>query len=319
MDLLEQSAETVVNEHLAVRPSELVLVVTDEWRKKIAEALFVAARKAGAEVVVMEMLERETHGAELPATVAAAMLAADVIIAPTSKSLSHTRARKAATDAGARCASMPIVTEDMMGRALAADPADLERLGKAYAEALTQASHARLSSPAGSDCVFDLRGRVGISDDGNLRSKGAFGNLPAGEAFIAPLEGKTTGRIVFDGSLSPDQLLKAPLRVEIEDGRVVSIAGGPAPLFEELPTLYGPLAWEVAELGIGTNDRAIITGNILEDEKVASTVHVAFGNNSGIGGATADVASHHDGVVKNATLELDGVVVLREGELLLGH
>ncbi|MGH2768534.1 MAG: aminopeptidase, partial [Actinomycetota bacterium] len=79
---------------------------------------------------------------------------------------------------------------------------------------------------------------------------------------------------------------------------------------------FGPLAWEVAELGIGTNDRAAITGNILEDEKVASTVHVAFGNNATIGGVT-EVASHHDGVIRTATLELDGRPVLTDGNFLL--
>ncbi|MFN2610202.1 MAG: aminopeptidase [Actinomycetota bacterium] len=319
MEELERSAQAVILNHLAVKEGEQVLIITDEWRRRIAMALFLAAREAGAEVVMLEILERETHGAELPSAVASAMLEADVIVAPTSKSLSHTSARKAATLKGARCASMPIVTEDMMVRALGADPEMLKRLGEAYAKALTDASVARLTSPGGSDCVFDLSSRSGISDDGDLSAKGAFGNLPAGEAFIAPVEGMTEGILVFDGSLSPDQLLKSPYRVQVSGGRVVATSAGPAPQFEDLPHRYGPLAWEIAELGVGTNDRAIITGNILEDEKVASTVHVAFGNNASIGGTTAQVASHHDGVIKNVTLELDGQVVLREGELLLGN
>lgn len=313
---LEQAARTVVELHLGVRAGESVLVVTDEKRRRIGLAMFGAARALGAEAVLLEMVERETHGSELPAAVAAAMEVADVIVAPTSRSLSHTAPRQAATARGARCASMPLVTEEMMARALAADPNRLRALGRAYAEALTRARSARLTSPGGSDCTFVLTGRHGLPDDGDLTAPGAFGNLPAGEAFIAPVEGAAEGVIVFDGSLSPDGLTASPVVVRLAGGKVVEAAGGPAPGFLELPGRFGPLAWEVAELGIGTNDRAAVTGNVLEDEKVASTVHVAFGNNATIGGVTV-VPSHHDGVVRDATLVLDGEVVLERGKLLL--
>lgn len=316
MTSLEEAAERVVLGHLGVKAGEVVLVVTDELRRKIGLSIFEAARRAGAEALLVEMIERENHGTEPPAAVAAAMLDADVIIAPTTKSLSHTNARKAATAKGIRAATMPRVTEEMMGRALLADPARLKKLGAAYADALTKADTARLTGPGGSDCTFVLSGRSGISDDGDLVSKGAFGNLPAGEAFTAPIEGKTEGIIVFDGSLSPDNKTETPVRVRVEKGRVVEVSGGPAPGFQALPQQFGELAWEVAELGIGTNDVAIVTGNILEDEKVASTVHVAFGNNATIGGVT-EVGSHHDGIVLEATLELDGVQVLEKGKLLL--
>lgn len=314
-ELLEAAA-AVVRAHLGVQPGERVVVVTDEARRDIGMALFGAAQESGAEAMFIEMIERPNHGAEPPGAVAAAMLEGDVILLPTSKSLSHTAARKAASDTGARIASMPLITEDMMIRALRADPARLKRLGAAYAQALTEGETARLTAPGGTDCMFELAGREAISDDGDLTAAGAFGNLPAGEAFIAPVEGKTEGVIVFDGSLSPDGAVAAPVTVEVSGGRAVDVTGGPVPLFASLPEDYGPDAWEVAELGIGTNDRAIVTGNILEDEKVASTVHVAFGNNATIGGVT-QVASHHDGVILDATLEIDGEVILRGGDLLL--
>lgn len=314
---LAAAAEAIVESHLGVKPGEQVLVITDELRRPIGVSIFEAARSVGAEAILVEIIEREIHGREPPPAVAAAMLEADVIIAPTSKSLSHTTARKRATERGARVATMPKVTEEMMRRALAADPRKLELLGRAYADALTGASTARLLSPGGSDCVFDLTGRTAISDDGNLTTPGSFGNLPAGEAFIAPVEGRTSGSIVFDGSLGEDGITPGPVTVRIEKGRIVEVEGGPAPKFESLPSTAGALAWEVAELGIGTNDRAIITGNILEDEKVASTVHVAFGNNATIGGTT-EVASHQDGVVLDATLEVDGEMILDRGKLLLG-
>lgn len=317
VDDLTKAAEAVVAAHCGVKPGEQVVIVTDEERRPIGFALFDAARAAGAEAVVIEIIERGLNGEEPPPAAAAAMRDADVIIAPTTKSLSHTSARREATARGARVASMPKVTSEMMARCLTADPNKLEAFGRAYAQALTDAKTARLTSEGGSDCIFDLTARVGISDDGNLTSPSAFGNLPAGEAFIAPVEGKTNGVLVFDGSIGDDEITPSPVVVRIVNGRIVEMSGGPAPKFAQLPDLVGPLAWEVAELGIGTNDKATITGNILEDEKVASTVHVAFGNNATIGGKT-QVGSHQDGVIRKATLELDGRLVLDAGVLLLG-
>jgi len=314
---LDDAADVVIRSHMAVRPGEKVVIVTDQWRRNIAASLFEAAKRAGAEPVFIEMVERATHGAEIPGPVAAAMAEADVVIAPTTKSLSHTTARKEATARGARVASMPEVTEAMMQRCLRADPRQLAVLGSAYAEALTNASKAVLTSPSGTEVSFDLTGRTGHSDDGNLTARSAFGNLPAGEAFIAPLETAVEGVIVFDASLSPDHLVASPVRVVVREGMVNEVSGGPAPGFQELAARFGQDAWRVAELGIGTNDRATITGNILEDEKVASTAHVAFGNNASIGGVTESVNSHHDGIIRRVTLELDGQVVVSEGKLLL--
>lgn len=316
MSDLQDAARRVVIDHLGVRPGETVVVITDLKRRRIGLEIFTQAVDADAEAILIEIVERETHGSPPPDAVAAAMLLADVIIAPTTMSLSHTKARIEASNRGARCATMPLITEEIMVRCLAADPERLVTLGAAYAEALSNANVARVTSPGGSDCTLVLDGRKATSDDGMLRSPGAMGNLPAGEAFIAPVEGKAEGVLVFDGSLSPDLKTLAPVRVVVSSGRVTEVSGGPAPQFVSLPEKYGPLAWEVAELGIGTNDKAIITGNVLEDEKVASSVHVAFGNNVTMGGTT-DVPSHHDGVILQASLELDGELVLDRGRLLL--
>ena len=68
---------------------------------------------------------------------------------------------------------------------------------------------------------------------------------------------------------------------------------------------HGELGTNLAELGIGTSDRAKLTGNVLEDEKILGTVHVAFGASAAIGG-TVSVPVHLDGVVLEPSLEVDG-------------
>ena len=262
------------------------------------------------------MGERASHAAEPPRTIAAAMAAADVVLAPTVQSLSHTAARKAASDAGARIATLPGVTEEMLARVMSADMAELRRSGNTIAEILTGGSEARITCGQGSDLRLGLDGRTAIPDAGELTHSGAFGNLPCGEAFIAPLEGSCEGVIVFDGTLAGVGVPADPVRMEVSDGRLSGASGPEGEQFLALLTEHGPEATTVAELGIGTNEKALMTGNVLEDEKIKGTAHVAFGASAAIGG-TVQVPVHLDCVITRPTVSVDGREVVRDGELVV--
>jgi leucyl aminopeptidase (aminopeptidase T) len=313
---MEKAVNTVLVECLGVRAGEDVLVVCDPKKRVIAEALVTHARELGTEAVLMEMAERENNGTEPPRAVAAAMLECDVFIAPTSKSLSHTEARHAASQKGVRAATMPDITEDMMVRTMSADYREVARRSKVLADALTAGKEVRIVSDEGTDVTLSIEGRDGLPDDGHLTKPGAFGNLPAGEGFIAPLEGRTNGRIVFDGSIWPIGLLDEPLVVDIKDGYATEITGHRADEFKSLLEKHGREAFAVAELGIGTNETAKLTGNVLEDEKIMGTIHVALGDNHSFGGAIR-VSSHQDGIVLKPNLTIDGESFLEGGKLLV--
>ena len=316
MNDIHAAVQTVLSECLAVKPGENVLVVTDPKRRSIGEALVEQSRIMGAEAVLAEMSERETNGTEPPAMIAAAMLDCDVCVAPTTKSLSHTQARSAASEQGARIATMPQVTEDMLLRTMSSDYSEVRRRSTAIAKLLTEGRQVHITTEAGSDVTFLIEGRAGLADDGDLRADGAFGNLPAGEGFIAPVENATRGRVVFDGSMWPMGRLESPLIIDIEDGYAAAMSGPVAAEFQSLIEPYGHEAFAVAELGIGTNERAQLTGNVLEDEKILGTIHVAFGDNHSFGG-TIRVSSHQDGIVLNPTVRIDGTTVLEDGRLLV--
>src|SRR5436309_11691032 len=121
MSELEQAVRAVVRDCLAVSPGEEVLVISNPATQAIGERLRDEAEAAGGDAVLVVIAERGSHGAEPPDAVAAAMLKADVIMAPTVQSLSHTAARKAATDAGARAGTLPGATQEMLARAMSAD------------------------------------------------------------------------------------------------------------------------------------------------------------------------------------------------------
>lgn len=314
--MTDRPIETVLVDCLGVTAEETVLVVTDPTRRPIAQRLVDRARAMGAETVLIDMSERETNGTEPPPAVAAAMLECDVFIAPTTKSLSHTHARKAANERGVRAATMPQITEDMLERTMAADYGEVRRRSAVLAEALTAGSRVHITSAQGTDLTLSIEGRQGIADDGDLRAAGSFGNLPAGEGFIAPVEGRTDGVIVFDGSIWPLELLEEPLVVTIKDGYATDISGWRAAEFKQALEPHGREAFAVAELGIGTNDAAQLTGNVLEDEKILGTIHLAFGDNHTFGG-TVRVSSHQDGIVMRPTLTIDDKSYVEAGRLLI--
>jgi leucyl aminopeptidase (aminopeptidase T) len=316
MDELQQAVEAVVGRCLGVAPGERVVVVAETGPpapRAIGDALHEAASSAGAKAVMTLMDPRAVGGQEPPDAVAAALSACDVFIAPTTASISHTRARKAATENGARGATLPGVTEDMLGRLMSADLQAIKRGSDAVADLLTRDGSAHVSCPRGSDFTLDLTGRSGHSDDGHLTGPQAFGNLPCGEGYIAPLNGG--GRLIF-ASFAGIGLSSDRNEVTVENGRLTSARGPEAERLKATLEAAGELGTNLAELGVGTNERAGLTGLVLEDEKMLGTVHVAFGASMAIGG-TVSVPVHLDSVVLEPTLEIGGTRVIEGGRFLL--
>jgi leucyl aminopeptidase (aminopeptidase T) len=301
---------------MGISPGEDVLVVCNPVTEEIGALMRIEAQGDGADATLAVISERDSAAAEPPRAVAAAMAAADVVLAPTIQSLSHTAARKVASDAGVRVGSLPGVTEEMLTRLMAADLKEIRRRGWAIVTGLNRSSEARITCRNGSDLRIGLEGRMGIVDAGELGSRGAFGNLPCGEGFIAPVEGTTSGTLVVDGSIADVGLAETPVELTVREGHLVGASGEDGARLMELLTAHGDDGTNVAELGIGTNEEANLTGNILEDEKILGTCHVAFGASKAIGG-TVQVPVHLDCVVLEPTVELDGETIAAGGDLLV--
>ena len=196
MENLVKIAEGVLTSCLAVKPGEEILVITDDSRKEIGEAIYEAAGNLGCEKILMVMKEREVSGQEPPKVIAEAMKAADVVIAPTAQSLTHTNARIEAAKAGARVATMPGITREMFSQgAMTADYSKVEELTAKVTEMLTKASKARIEKE-GNVLTINLDGRNGVPSPGVYKETGKCGNLPSGEAYIAPLEDGSDGELI---------------------------------------------------------------------------------------------------------------------------
>lgn len=328
--------------NMGLRDGESILILTDvpraeDWTRMDVKDLFDLVKRSFLARAVSEIAKeefKECHvefyaylatgrsGTEPPPVVAEKMRDADVVVAITTYSITHTEARKEATKAGARIASMPGFLEEMFypGGPITVDYFEIKRLSERLAQNLTEARHARVSTPAGTNIEFSLEGRCGIADTGILVKKGAYGNLPAGEAFIAPVEGTANGKIVVQAGWFPG--LVEDMILIVKNGEVTSIEGGGKVgerIKEELKPGVDSKSYKsrrnIAELGIGTNPAAKRPDNILEAEKIMGTVHIAIGDNSHIGGEVpADL--HVDFILPKPDLYLDNKQIIKEGKII---
>lgn len=188
---------------------------------------------------------------------------------------------------GLRAASMPMISRSMQGTALAADYSRVAERAHVLAARLDRAEGAVIKFSTGQQLFVDLRHRNAYADDGRLPADKAGErviNLPSGEAYIAPYEGEIAGDPSRTEGAIPILSNGTVVVVQVKQNRVQDVLG-------DNPDAAGLREWfavdpartNIAELGLGVNDRAVVTGNVLEDEKVFG-VHLAGGLSEHIGG-----------------------------------
>lgn len=315
---LDKASRIAIRDCMGTQPNETVLIVTDEFKRKIGFSLFQNAKQLGHETIYLEFKSREMHGQEPPQQIAEMMKLFDVVLCPTAKSLTHTNARRNASALGARIATFPGITEDIMIRGLNADYNRIAALTIKLQEIMNDVNIVKVTSAIGTDITMDISGRKALPSKGLFHKKGESGNLPTGEAYIAPLEGKTNGVFYVDGSMASIGVIKGkPIRIEVKDGYAVNVSGGnQAKKLDDTLNKYDQLARNIAEFGIGTNYKAKLSGILLEDEKVMGTIHIALGDNKSMGGLV-NVPIHLDGVVKKPTVYFDEKMIMKNGKLLI--
>ncbi len=313
-------ARKVVRILARVTEGEKVLIAADTDTPVVAEALATAALEITSEVVTTMMTPRAVDGDEPPAVVAAALLAADVALIPVSYSISHSTAVRTALTHGTRVLSLPATTPDQLVRGGA--EADFEAASptvRKMGELLTAASAAHLTTPAGTDCTFDLRGRSGNAHDCILDRPGKFSAFPNIEANISPVDGTAEGVIVFDGSIPNLRLgrLRDPVICTVRKGNIVKVEGGhEADMIRKVwAEMEDAAVYNIAQLAIGLNPAIpMLTGVWAQDHGAFGTVHIGIGTSANLGGTTK-AACHFDGMMYRPTLKLDGRAVLEGGAL----
>ncbi|MGE5893817.1 MAG: aminopeptidase, partial [bacterium] len=245
--------------------------------------------------------------------------AVQVVIALSHYSTSHTRFRDFLTRiCGTRYASMPLFEVEMLEGAMNVDWKALARRTREIMKVINQAEIIGVKTPNGTHIEFSKKGRKADADTGILTRPGSFGNLPAGEVYLPPLEGTARGMLVVEWG--PTRRLSSPITAFVENGSVVEVQGSDPyadTLREKLEERKENR--NIAEFGIGTNENATRPHNILEAEKILGTIHIAFGDNSTFGG-TVRTPFHQDFVFFRPTVLLTDregrqTVFMKNGEI----
>ncbi len=243
--------------------------------------------------------------------------APDAVVALTNYSTSHTRFRDFLTRCcKTRYASMPLFEKSMLSGAMTADWKEVEGRTMRLVRMMEGAEMVFITTHNGTSISFSVKGRDARHDTGMITAPGSFSNLPAGEAFLAPVEGTAEGVLVLEWA--PTGRLNHHITLEVRHGMVNEVAGLDD-FADELreKIAVNPLVGNIAELGIGTNDKASRPDNILETEKILGTIHIALGDNSSFGGKVS-VPFHQDFIFYKPTMEIinsrgEKIEVLVEG------
>ncbi len=313
MNKLYQAADKAVNQSLKIRSADKFLLVTDEPKLEIANALAYWARRAGAEVttyLMTETLRPITAPTSLfqemakRATVIAYVLDGRIQEKPfrsymVGMGMKPTR----------RICMMPGLTREMMERLVNIDFHRLNRFTRKVMAALNNADVV-IENSLGTRIAFSVKGRKWHNDNGDISRKGLSGNLPAGECYTAPVEETFTGKIII--GLIDDKLGRGVM--EFKKGKLVKYSGAGV---TEIVKVIGsdPTGKIIGEFGVGTNPGAKVCPNMLEAEKAFGTVHFAIGDSYGVGRNKSKF--HFDALVEKVTIRAKGRVIARNGKFLI--
>lgn len=354
-------SKTVMEDVCKVKKDEKVLIIANPETSYISQELYKAARDAGAKPTLIYQPKKNSGDFCEETVVGAIKTEPDVIfsisevklgkdekaiqnpyVMEDGKTYDNTFDWLLNGKKTIRAVWTPGLTEDMFNRTVNIDYKKLGENCAKLCKKFENAESVHVTAPGGTDVIIGLKGRAGMTDDGDFSKPGSGGNIPAGEAFISPVVGTSEGVIVYDGSMTfsdGDAILETPITCKIEKGFITDISGGDeakrllkditqaekdSVKMEEtgkLPkgqgAVYAKNARNIGELGIGLNPAATISGNMLEDEKAFRTCHFAVGENYD---GDAPALIHFDGVVREPTIVIkysDGTetTILEQGDL----
>lgn len=308
--LTNRIAKKVLETCFGVKKEENFLIITDSNKFEIAKSFYEAGKELAGKAIIIEGPIQ--YSGEPRIEIITALEKADVCMMITTGSFTHTKARAEASLRGCRIASMPNITTEIIKTALDVDYNEIADFTGKLSSILDKSIKVHIETKIGTKLSLDINGRSAISDIGLLTDRGAFGNLPAGESMIAPVENFGDGIIYVDGAIGCIGRIIEPIKLEIENGRITNIIGDKGQLSSFLKK-HSMNANKIAEFGIGTNKKAKIINNPICDEKVYSTIHIGFGNNIFMGGKQ-DCDIHYDVIIKEPTVYLDGQCIIMNGK-----
>lgn len=294
----------------SVKKKEKTLIITDPGvDPQVPLYLLEASVELGSEALIAVTGHRRSLNDEPPQRVTDMMMKSDIILGVGSLHMFFTRAKRKACRRGARFLSMAGMNVNMLSSGgIEADFKAQRPVAQRLARRLTAAKEISIRTASGTYLTASLEGRKGVANTSLYEKPGDSGGVIDIEAYVAPVEDSVEGVAKIDGCVYGIGLIRAPIKLEINNGVIKKIRGGIEAnmLRKMLSSQKDPSVYQIAEIGIGLNPKARLRGVLVEDESVLGTAHLASGDNSGFPGGRNPAPVHVDMVFRKPIIQLDG-------------
>jgi len=322
------AARILARDMARVAKGQEVLIYADsESDSCVVNETAKAIHNEGAKVAVMWYPSPpgvgETTTPYLPASLAAAMLKADLLIEFAGHYLLYSAPwEEAMKTQRIKYLCLSGMTRDMMVRCIGkVDAPSLFQFQERLTELAHTAKRVRVTNPSGTDITFSNDPLRPYFSEGIIGDR-AMDYMLIGQVDWAPVEQSLNGKIVFDGSVWPPEelgILRTPISLKIVNGVAKDVAGGSDAVSYRkwLESLNDPAMFNVAHISFGCNPGAKLTGRVLEDERIWGCVEWGLGHQgSGFKGRAGPAKSHSDGICLNASVWFDDKEILKDGSFV---
>lgn len=317
--LMEEGARIIIEDWLHITKDDYIYIVTDETKRKEAAAFRQVIERIGARYTITELCSHEIQKGEVIESLKTEMAKANAIVGATNYSFITTDAVYYALSRGAQFLSFPMSTNDgssiLEHHFLKMDPDISTMIGMPMYWELRKANRIHVTTELGTDLYFDITDRFPGIFHGSLWEIGKCSSSSF-EIYIPPVEYKTSGKLVLDGSMGYIGLVEKPLEIILENGYIKSIedTNDGQRLKDYLESFHDLEMYCAAEFGIGLNTLSKCQGkSYIEDESAYGTFHIGFGRNLALGGSH-NAAGHFDLVTHNPTIVVGDKVIMKNGK-----
>lgn len=283
---LKRAINTLIKDYMGIDESEIVLVIADDKTKEIGDAVYDSLNNICEDSYLLMLKSHSNTRETLPEIIADSINTVDSVICVANLPLIDSQARLKATQMGVRIGIIPNLDEESLIRCVSSGHEKIAEQAEFISTLMRKTTTIRVETKSGTNIRIPIRGRDVFSSTGIMRTIGEFGFLPSGKVYVSPIDERSTGLILIDGSIDKIGIVENPVGVEVTSGFMTKISGdGEEPkLLAKIMNKSGKSARNLAEFGIGINPKAELSGNIIEDETIEGHVHFVFGGNRGLGG-----------------------------------
>ena len=326
---LATTAQALLKNLYALKENEIFIDTADEGNdRSVVDAVADAAKRLGAKVLTIYMPTPAGVGMASDAGIAGkaligALSEADAWAEFNTKWIfgGHTYIEIMRANKKLRHMNLTGASADLINNCIGkVNYAQLRKFGLQFAQMLRQGKNYHMTSSKGMDLYFtNLPDRPILCELGEADQPGTH-MLPGQLAWTPDIE-SVNGTIVFDGALAPVcGIPSAPVKADIKNGQVQKFYGAPEAdeYYAWLKSYNDPQMLNISHAGLGVNPGAILSGDILQDQRVWGSATWAFGSiganlvpPNGVPGS-----SHSDCVALNVSMWIDGEAVICDGKIV---